>query len=438
MCPVGDAVAQSPEGAEGIAIPLASRSMASDGGRRISLAQAVELALSDNLDLALARAEEQVAIARRGAARGALLPSLEAGAFAGRQNGRIQNSEGRIVDDLSFSTYQGGAALTYRANIGSRLWEARAERKSVEAASLQALDAEQRLLLRVGELYQDLMLTSVGVRIAEQLVEVSREFVDIVAARVEAGLGLGAELARARSKLASDRVQLIRARNERDAAGIRLAVALNADPAVRWIPIEANLAPEDFAGEAAPSTTAAERRPDVRAAQREVEAAHRSSTAAKMEIWVPELHAAIGRLQLGESTDDFAPRDQRDALLLWTIRPQDFGRAKQRRAEERASQIRSEDVRNRARGEIAQAERDLEAAGEAIPLAVEQAGAAEDNLRLVDANFRAGRALLLEVLDAQDELARSRFTLASAVSIYNAAQLRLLAATGTLDRSDFE
>ena len=176
----------------------------------------------------------------------------------------------------------------------------------------------------------------------------------------------------------------------------------------------------------------------MRAALRKVEAAHEASTSAWMEIWFPELHASIGRLQLGESTDDFAPHDQRDALLLWTIRPQDFGRAKQRRAEERASQIRSEDLRNRARGEIAQAERDLEAAGEAIPLAAEQAGAAADNLRLVDANFRAGRALLLEVLDAQDELARSRFTLAAAVSIYNAAQLRLLAATGTPDRSDFE
>jgi len=140
----------------------------------------------------------------------------------------------------------------------------------------------------------------------------------------------------------------------------------------------------------------------------------------------------------GESTDDFGSRDQRGARLLWTIRPQDFGRAKQRRAEERAAQLRSEEVRNRARGEIAQAQRDLEAAGEAIPLAAEQAGAAQENLRLVDANFRAGRALLLEVLDAQNELARARFTLAAAVSVYNAAQLRLLASTGTIDRSIFK
>ncbi len=51
---------------------------------RLSLTAALDIALTENTELALARAEEQIARGRRLAARGALLPSLKVGAAAGR------------------------------------------------------------------------------------------------------------------------------------------------------------------------------------------------------------------------------------------------------------------------------------------------------------------------------------------------------------------
>ena len=87
-----------------------------------------------------------------------------------------------------------------------------------------------------------------------------------------------------------------------------------------------------------------------------------------------------------------------------------------------------------AEAEIRRAEEDRSGARDRIPLAADGVRAANDTLRLSEARFKAGTAIALEVIDAQDVLAQSRFNLARAIVDYNSAQARLLAASGELDR----
>ena len=408
--------------------------------RTIGLSEALDIALADNIDLALARAEEQVARARQFTARGTLLvPSLQFGAGYGRKNGRVQGSFGNVLDNRLFSTYQGGAWLLYESNIGAQLNAAIAERHDLEAATLRTLDTEQRLLLRVVELYQDLMLASVGVRIARQVIAVDEEFLSIVDARAGAGLGLGSDVARARAKLAADRQQLIAARNVRDATSRRLALTLLVDPRTPLIPHDTRLAPAHFTPVAAaePSTPEATARPDVGAARLRAEAARKQAQAARWDLFAPDLRAAVGRIELGRHSDDLGGRSEYRGMLLWTISPEEIGNLRRRRAEEEAARLRSVETTNRAVDEILTAEQDLEAARAGIPLAGEELTAAEETLRLNEARFKAGTAIAIEVLDAQITLARAHFNLARTIANYNAAQVRLLAATGTIERGVF-
>ena len=125
--------------------------------RTISLAETVDRALSDTIDVALARAEEQIARGQARSVEGALLPSIEMGGWAGRTDGHVQGSFGDIRD-VTFNRYEPGVGLVWRVNIGAQVNDALASRYHLDDAILLTLDAEQRLLLRVAELYLDLSL----------------------------------------------------------------------------------------------------------------------------------------------------------------------------------------------------------------------------------------------------------------------------------------
>ena len=413
--------------------------VADESTRVLGLAETLDIALADNVKLALARAEEQVARGRRRAVKGSLLiPSLAFGAGVGRTNGRVQGSFGGLMD-VTFSTYEGGVALVYRANVGAQVNAAIATTRELEAATLEALSAEQQLLLRVSELYQNLMLSTVGVQIAAELIESGEGFLRIVRARAAGGLALGSDVARAEAALAADRQQMIETRNLRNAISVDLAVALRLDPHTRLEPADTNLEPARFfdPGLDDGAHPGAETRPDVRAARQRAEAARKQSQAAWWDIFSPELRAEAGQFQIGETSNDLEGRNEWRTMLLWTISPGGVGDLQQRRAEEEAARLRSVQTEDRARGEMVRAQQDLAAARRSIPVAGQGLEAAADNRRLSEARFKAGTAIALAVLDAQDVLAAARFNLARAIVEYNTAHVRLLAATGTIERSSF-
>ena len=408
--------------------------------RLINMVEALDIALADNPQLALARAEAQVARGRRRAVKGSLLvPSLAFGAEVGRTDGRVQGSFGALMD-VTFSTYQGGVGLIYRVNVGAQVNAAIAETRELEAATLQALSAEQQLLLRVSELYQNLMLATVGVLIAEELIESGEQFLSIVRARAAGGMAQGSEVARAEAGLAADRQQMIQVRNLRNAISVDLSVVLRLDPRTRLEPADARLKPERFLDPDSGDTVrpGTEVRPDVRAAWQRAAAARRQSQAAWWNIFSPELRAEASRFQIGRTSDDLEGRNEWRTTLLWTISPMGVGELQQRRAEEETARLRSVRTEDRARGEIIRAKQDLTAARLSIPVAGQGLKAAADSRRLSEARFKAGTAIALEVLDAQEVLADARFNLARAIVEYNAAQARLLAATGMIRRDSFE
>ncbi len=397
----------------------------------IRLSEALDEALEQSIEMALARADAQSARDSRWASDASLFPSVEVGLSASSTNGRVQGSFGELRD-VDFNTRYRGAALVYRANIAARLKEAFAYRQSVQAAQFDQLNTEQRLILRVVELYQDLLLAGVAVDITHDVVEGSEQFRRLIQARASGGLAIGADVARAEAKLAVDRQELIRARNELVKASTRLAVVLRRDVDVLLVPFEDRLAPSSFAK---PSTLDPLSRPDVQAADRRAEAAGRLVSSAKWELYSPELRAELRALEIGESTDNLEGGDESAALVLWNLSPVAFGHIRERRAEESRAQLELAEIEDRAAGEIRRAEEDLAGARDRIPLAGDGFRAANDTLRLSEARFRAGTAIALEVLDAQDVLAQARFNLARAIIDYNSAQAHLLAASGTLDRS---
>lgn len=76
----------------------------------IDFTEVLEIALDQNLDLELARAEAELARVRSHTAVSRLVPELELGAGAERTDGRVQGSFGTLRD-VNFDSIQAGGSV---------------------------------------------------------------------------------------------------------------------------------------------------------------------------------------------------------------------------------------------------------------------------------------------------------------------------------------
>jgi len=421
--------------AQGIPLEPTALAASAERTRRIGLAEALQRATEENLDLALARVEEARASARRLVTIGGLTPRLEIGGGIARTNGRVQGSLGQIAD-VDFDTIDPGIRLAYRVNLGARILEALATDRAADVAEWSTRARRQRLLFEVFELYYDLLLSEAGLRIARRRVEDGEEFVSVVDARRQSGLELESELARAQARLARNRRDLARARALWEGTSARLAGALRLEPDELLVAEEAELRPRNIVEaryDSAEALSRARTAPAVEVRRRASRVADHRADAAWWELAGPELDLWADQTYVGERFGDLEGGTRYGAFVRWTVSLERIGRIAETRADRERARLEAVRTEERAvaetRGLLAQ----LRAARESLPLARDGLEAAERNRRISRARFRAGTAIALEVLDAEDRLALARLDLSQAVVDLDVTAARLLAATGRID-----
>jgi len=401
--------------------------------RAISFDEVLEVALDQNLDLELARAEQELARARARGTASTLVPTLEFGGSTRQTDGRVQGSFGELRD-VRFDTKSAHGALSYRVNLGARILDTLAARKELDAAVYGVLNTRQKLLLRVAELFNDLSLARVGFRIAKERADDSEQFLRIASARQRSGIGLGSDVALARAELAADRQDLIQAREIWETTSVRLAVVLRLDPGIFLVPAQERLEPLEVAAPIAGKEAErnARHRPDVEAARRRQDAASKRSSSAWWDLAGPELSAELRETYIGDSVDDTGDRTNAGVFLGWTLSLEKFSAILERRAERTSAHLEALRTEERAAGESQRALSTLKASRQRLPLAQNGLEAAQASHRISLAQFKSGTAIALEVFDAADRLAGAQLDLARSIVNYNLSQVRLLAATGVL------
>lgn len=274
----------------GTSVPTAHAAV--DQTRRIALAEAIQIGLASNLDLALARAQHEIAQARASATAKSFLPTADIGASISRTDGLVQGGFGDFRGVESRSEIA-GVAIGLRVNIGARVYETIAARRESDAALLNTMASEQQLVLRIVELYENLVLAKVARDIAQELVESSGEFDHIASVRYQGGVGLGSDASRATANLAASKQQLVQARNLWRESSTRLAVVLRLDPVVLLDPADTNLEAWQLPPDSSDDTYAdnALERPDVQAAREQADAAKQLLRARWWDLVAPELYA---------------------------------------------------------------------------------------------------------------------------------------------------
>ena len=413
----------------------------------LSLSKSIEIALAPdgNTKVQLAGEAVRQAQARKAQAFSALLPNFDASwsARSFTQDFAASGLQIKVpIPGFSIPTFVGPISVyDLRASGTQTVFNLSVIRK-FQAASAQAsaskLDTEQARVetaALVGKAYVNATRAENGVATAMANLELAERLLALARSQKEAGTGTGLDVVRAEVQVASEKQQLIAAKEARETSRLNLLRAMN-------VPLDLtveltdplNYVPADIPEPAKALEIARANRPDLKAQSTREHSAKLSYDSAAYER-LPSVGAFGDYGDIGVSPGTLRPT--RTVGVNVKIPIFDGGRRDAVRAEA-SSQLRSEAIRSRDLGK--QAELEVRTAIEALRSAEEQARVSLESVTLsakeleqAERRYRSGVANSIEVTDAQTRLSRARENKDTAVYRQRAARIDLAAALG--DRS---
>lgn len=403
----------------------------------LTFSEALQRALSANLELAEARAEVAVAEAQTRQTFSAVLPRISVQGNLTRNSDEAAFGEGedrRVIQSLNDWSYR--LALTQPIYAGNR--ERRAlqqSRLNIQLARQGVQGTEDQLLLNVAADY-------LSVVEAEQLLEVEQANVELARRRqrqaadlFEAGETTRVEVLRAEAdvKEAERRLTEVRQVRENAAGRLRLGLALDgpvtvADPGPALPPTP----PQQVL-----LTEAERNRPEVAQAQTTLEVA-RLEVAKQRGFALPVVTGEGGWV----TQKSPFPTDEYGFLTVRVNVPVYQGgevgaRVATARERQRQAELRVQQAQLAVREDVRQALVDLETSRASLALAREQLTAAEAEYQQASELYSAQEITALEAEAAETSLAAARRAVVTSNLDLRIAELRVWAAAGMLKRSLF-
>lgn len=301
-----------------------------------------------------------------------------------------------------------------------------AARKATSAmASAEAAQQgrrKQEIAAAVTKAYFGAQAAAAGVAYAEETVKTAQATEAFVAARVEQGLMLKADLARVKAWRASAEAQLSEAKRQEASARSGLTLLTGGAPFERLsTPLEAGTAP----------TAATGARGDLEASRLQAEAAKAQAKAVAGSL-KPEVGLSLGVGAARETFGDTGGNWTTASVgAKWTFSFSDTRRAQAARAQARAAELALTWQREQASREVKESQNAIAAAEAKVKAAEEALQAATEARDLRQARYREGLLPLTELLDAESALAGARALRLASLFDLRAARAESALALGT-------
>lgn len=410
----------------------------------LSLEQAIQMAIENNLVTLRAQEQKLEAAGLRKESLAGLLPNVSGTAY---QASLTQN-----LAAIGFRPGVFGLRSTFigpfenfdaRIRLAQNLFDLSAIRRfqagqvGVELAQTLEELAREQVATAAALAYIEALRAERSVDAAEADVNLAKTLLQLAKDQRDAGVATGVDVTRAETRLAEEQLRLARAQTLSEQASLNLKRIIG-------VPLEASFTLTDqlrFISETFPSlneaiTEAMQNRREIRVAEQRVKIANLERKAANAEQ-LPSI-AFVGDYGVsGITPTDTALPTRRVAIQLnvpifnggLTRGRITVATSKQRQAELELNNIRyqvEQDVRL-AFANLRTAEAQVRAADESLRLA-------ERELEMARDRFQAGVGDNLEVVTAQVALANAREAQINALAVYNAARLNLASALGRAEK----
>jgi outer membrane protein TolC len=423
----------------------------------IDLANALSLAGANSLDIELAREKVSEAEAVYDKAAVLWLPSLRFGIGWNKHDGRIQQTEGDVLEINRNSLFYGGGAgpgmfpVTGGASGPARLmvnlaladvaFEPLVACQLVHAEAAASEATENDILLAVALAYFDLVEAHAMLAINEQTAGMANRMSADVATFKEEGYSSAAEVARAEAEAAHWQQQVADSRRDIAVKSAALARLVRLPVHVLLVPVEVRVVPIELVDGNSPVDALVQQgvanRPEIAQHDAIAQATCWQTNQEHWRPWLPHVHvgASAGSFGGGPSSDylNEGSRSDVDLIAVWELQNAGFGTTARRRLRDSQhwqAEITSQLVRDHVAAQIASAAADVNGFREQIDIAAGALAPAEQSYQLNDERIREGEGLPIEVIQSIRALAAARAAHAKAVLDHNRAQYRLHRAIG--------
>ncbi|MCP9449511.1 MAG: TolC family protein [Nitrospira sp.] len=412
---------------------------------RLSLRDAIEAAIDNNVNIRLLKERIAAAQAQADASLGALLPNV-----SGYVNGRSQTVNlaafGLPMDQFSnfgltrsvtepFQVYDARGTLVQNLFSLSLIQRWRAAKTGVDVASLEAEVTKRDVMATVGLLYMEALRADEAVKAREADIELGRQLLKLAQDRKAAGIATGLDVTREEVQLENHKQRLLVSQNERESARLNLLRALGISFDVRLtLTDELKLLPVEFQRPEEALAAAREQRLELKAQETRQKLASLSLSSVAGER-VPTLSLNGDYGWIGVKPEDAMATHS--IGLTFSIPIFDGGQREARISETksrvRQELIRMKDVSDQVTLEVRNALLTLESSIQQVAVAEKGMELALKELAFARDRFTAGLGTNIDVTNAQTSLARARDNQIEALFRFNASRINLARAKGEIE-----
>ena len=423
----------------------------------IDLAGALTLGGANNLQIQLVRERVREAQLNYAQARIMWVPSLRAGVGYNRHDGRLQATEGEVVDADRNSLFIGGGAvlgtsspaggsngparLVMDLSLADVWFEKLAAKQMFCAAAAARTATVNDTLLAISLAYYELAEAHGLLADAKLGLAATEEMVDLTSKFAQHGQIAESEVARAKAARGLRQQEVEDAQRMTLTRSAELVRLLRLHSQVELVPAEERLVPVEIVEDSTALdellATGLSNRPELRRYQHLVAATNERIRQEHWRPWLPHLAVGYSAGTFGGGpSGTFENQNGRgdfDALAVWELYHLGVGNhvlRRQRDSQNRQANLQFGIVRDRVIAEVTIASADLRSYRRQIDSTTQSIDAAEVSYRLNLQRIRQGEGLPIELLqairartDAQDAYTRT-------VTNYNGSQFRLLRALG--------
>jgi outer membrane protein TolC len=407
---------------------------------RLTLQDAIQKALQANLSVLVAGTRvdeaEGTRIRRLSAA---LLPRVNAQAYANVQNRDLQAfgiSFPGVPDVVGpFSNYYAGIYAQQNIVDLASYRGIKASERALDAGKLDDRDARDLIVRSIAALYLNAQSSAARVDAAESRVTDSSTLFKLAKDKHDAGTATGVDVLRAQVQLANDKQGLLIDENQYKQSLLALARNLGMSPGTP-LELAEQLKYQALSQQQSETLLPAAllTRADYLslASQRQGLIEQQRASHAR---WYPKLSINGNFGGIGRSVGGMQPTGLLQGQIDFTV----FDRDRDGEAQELASRVKRiddqiDDLRRGIEEDIREALLNLESAAEQVNVAREGQDLAQRELELAQDRFQSGTTNNVEVVTAQDELARAQENYILAVQSHVDAKFALARAMGDTEK----
>lgn len=413
---------------------------------KLSLRDAIQAAIDNNVNVRLLKERIAAAQAQANTSFGALLPNVS-GYVSGRNQTVNLGAFGLPPDRLAglglrrsvtdpFEVYDARATLVQNIFSLNLIQRWRAAKSGVDVANLEAEVTKRDVMATVGLLYIEALRADEAVKARQADIDLAEQLVKLAKDRKTAGVATGLDVTREEVQLENDRLRLLVAQNDQESARLNLIRTLGIDFEVRVVLTdELKFVPEKAQPAEQVLTIARQQRLELRAQESRQKLAALSLSSVSSER-IPSLSLAGDYGWIGLKPEDALAT--RSIGLIFSIPIFDGGQRESRISETRSrvrqESIRMKDVSDQVNLEVRNALLTLESSQQQVAVAQKGIDLAAKEVTFARDRFTAGLTTNIEVTNAQTSMARARDNLIEALFRFNASRINLARAKGEIEQ----